>query len=180
MPRAYSRAVRKIREPRPIGDGLCELELTLGFVAIIDEADAARVSVCSWCASHNQSKHGPYAKGRPVRGGRFVRLHRFILGFPELLVDHINGDRMDNRRLNLRVATARESNANRRSWASTGLKGVTAQGRFYVAVCDHQLLGTYPTAVAAALAYDAEAIKRFGEFARTNASLGLLEVASAS
>jgi hypothetical protein len=180
MPRTYSRSIRSIREPRPIGDGLCELELTLGFVAIIDEIDAARVAVCSWCASHNQSKYGPYAKGRPTKGGPFVRLHRFILGFPDSLVDHANGNRMDNRRANLRLATHRDNNANRNAWSSSasGFKGVTIDRDCFIATCDSVRLGTFATARAAALAYDAEAIRRFGSFARTNAALGLLTTAA--
>jgi hypothetical protein len=173
----YSRLIRKIREPRPIGDGICELELTLGFVAMIDEIDAARVAVCSWCASHNQSCYSPYAKGRPIKGGPFVRLHRFILGFPDSIIDHLSGDRLDNRRSNLRLATHKENSANAiaRKDSRTGFKGVTVQGRVFIAMCDSVRLGTFPTARQAAEEYDREAIRRFGSFARTNAALGLLD-----
>lgn len=176
MPNVYVRVVRKIREPRPIGDGICELELTLGRIAIIDEIDAARVAVCNWCASHNQKQFGPYAKGRPVRGGKFVRLHRFLLGYPESIIDHANGDRLDNRRSNLRLATLRDNiaNANVRKDSPTGLKGVSIAGRGFSAICDGTYLGTFSTPIEAALAYDAEAVNRFGEFACTNAALGLV------
>jgi hypothetical protein len=84
---------------------------------------------------------------------------------------------MDNRRANLRLATHRDNNANRNAWTSSasGFKGVTIDRDCFIATCDAVRLGTFATARAAALAYDAEAIRRFGSFARTNAALGLLD-----
>jgi len=71
----------------------------------------------------------------PARKGRQIRVHQVILGPPPeagLTVDHINGDKLDNRRCNLRWATASLQQANRRS------KGVTrtvVKGYVYWRAC---------------------------------------------
>jgi hypothetical protein len=175
MVRCYSRSVRTLREPRPIGDGACQLELTLGKFAVIDEADAELVCACNWYASENRNGTF-YAKGKPHQDGRNVRMHRFILGYPGDQVDHINHDTLDNRRSNLRIVTQSQNLANTplRKSSQTGFKGVTVSGRGFVAAHRGDHLGTFRTAIEAALAYDAAAIAHFGTFAATNASLGLL------
>jgi hypothetical protein len=180
MPNVYVRKGRRIREPRPIGGGICELDLSMGLVALIDEADAHLVAVCSWCASYNGRNPIPYVKGRPGADRRFVRLHRYLMGFPADQVDHENGDTLDNRRCNLRVATQSQSTANTgiRKDNKTGFKGVTFERGLYVATCKGVRLGFFTTAIAAAKSYDAAALATFGTFARTNAALGLLEGAN--
>lgn len=173
----YVRVKNPIRKPRPVGDGICEVELTKGYVALIDEADAVRVGVCSWCVSFNGRNDLPYAKGRPLAGETtFVRLHRYLLSFPKLQVDHINGKTLDNRRANLRLVTQSQNMANTgvRSDSSTGLKGVSRQGSKFAATCLGKYVGVYDTAVEAAIAYDAALVEAFGVHARTNEALGLL------
>lgn len=57
--------------------------------------------------------------------GKLVLLHRLIMNFPEgKQVDHINGDRTDNRRSNLRVVTNQQNQMNRKATSNTGIKGV--------------------------------------------------------
>jgi hypothetical protein len=88
--------------------------------------------------------------------------------WPTGQLDHINGDKADNRIENLRIATFMQNAANRK--VKRGMpKGVTLHrcGRFQ-AVCAHQYLGLYEDAVSAGLAYDAAAIKKYGAFAKTN------------
>lgn len=176
MPRAY--VLSRRRAPKPIGDGICQLELSKGFVGLIDEADAEAVSVCNWCVSFNGKNPIPYVKGRPIAGSsRLVRLHRWLLGFPAMQIDHINQNTLDNRRCNLRICTQSENMANCgvRKNKQVKFKGVSLVGNFYVASCNAKVIGKFPSAIAAAKAYDLAAIKEFGEFARTNADLGLLD-----
>jgi hypothetical protein len=181
MARAYSRLNRQIRKPVAIGDGTCRLELTGGYFATIDEVDSVRVGCCSWQSHIGRATRTAYAKGRPNGGGKFVRLHRFILDEFDLHIDHINGDTLDNRRCNLRVATALQNNQNKRLYRSnsTGFKGVSTYRGLFVAIItvnkQSLRLGTFTTAIAAANAYDAAALRYFGDYAATNASLGLLE-----
>src|SRR3990172_5804868 len=93
-------------------------------------------------------------------------------------VDHINGDGLDNRRANLRLASQSDNLANARLSASSssGYKGVTRAPRRSLrpwmaqvtARGRHVYLGCFDTLEAAARAYDTAARSLFGEFARTN------------
>lgn len=97
-------------------------------VAMIDASDKELTDkVRSWSLRRNG-----YAEGRIIGGGRKVFLHRLImyeeLDKPEnagLQVDHINGDRLDNRRVNLRIVTASTNKRNcRRTGGSSRFPGV--------------------------------------------------------
>lgn len=60
---------------------------------------------------------------------RFVRFHRIVVGAkPQEIVDHINGNRADNRKANLRCCSRAENSRNRKV-SSTNKSGVT--GVFY-------------------------------------------------
>ena len=149
-----------------------EVDLTQGFAAIIDDADEAAVLAAgSWCVS----RCGPtnyYA--RTSIGGRMISLHSYLTGWP--LVDHVNGDGLDNRRSNLRPATRQQNAQNVRtpSRSSTGLKGVTyykrtRRWRAHITVDRRQRhLGYFDSPVAAAVAYDRAAVSSFGDYARLN------------
>jgi hypothetical protein len=120
------------------------------------------------------------------RGGYAVRstqaedeyMHRTVaermgLDIFGLEVDHKNGNKLDNRRGNLRVATHEENGSNRTATrAVTGYKGVTILGKRFVAQIKHKghtfRLGSYGTAEQAAAAYDHAARDLFGEFACLN------------
>lgn len=95
-------------------------------------------------------------------------------------IDHKDGNSKNNRIENLRLCTYSENNSNKKMQRNnkTGYKGVHRSGDKYAAgICQNRkivYLGRYDTATEAAMAYDAAAIERFGEFAKTNASMGLL------
>jgi hypothetical protein len=86
-------------------------------------------------------------------------------------IDHINGDRSDNRICNLRIASHFENcwNSKARSHSKSGIKGVRKCGaKWHVRIRhNHKTywLGSYETPEEAKQAYDNAAIKYFGEFA---------------
>jgi hypothetical protein len=94
----------------------------------------------------------------------------------DLLVDHINGNGLDNRRANLRLATSAQNNYNRRitSRRTSKYKGVDyhASKRAYRAriTVDKKkiFLGHFPDESSAARAYDVAAKKHHKEFAALN------------
>jgi hypothetical protein len=111
-------------------------------------------------------------------------MHRLVLHLPPRLpsVDHVNGDGLDNRRSNLRTASF-AGNAHNRGLSSnnrSGFKGVGFESKTGRAVAYIKLgyrtrrLGTFDTPRDAALAYDEAALRLHGEYARTNAGLGLV------
>lgn len=97
----------------------------------------------------------------------------------ETVVDHINGDTLDNRIENLRLCTNNQNTKSvRRSPKPCGFKGVTAHGIRYRARVKNDykeyLLGVFDTAIEAAMEYDRAALRLHGRFAVTNEMLGLI------
>lgn len=90
------------------------------------------------------------------------------------IVDHVNGDGLDNRRSNLRIVSSTQNrwNAKVRSDCRSGLRGVRQQqGRWIARILvdgRRRSLGSFSTAEEAAAAYDAAASKFFGVMARLN------------
>jgi len=153
------------------------IPLTKGYVALVDAADFEMLSHWSWSA--NLSHGAVYAATKVMSNGlrRELSMHRMVaLPDPEQLVDHRNGDSLDNRRDNLRSCTNTQNQRNRRaipggtsrfkgvSWHERGQKwsariGVDGRWRY---------LGLFRDERDAALAYNATALAEFGEFARVN------------
>ncbi len=108
-------------------------------------------------------------------GGRPILMHRVIASAPPgLEVDHINRNRLDNRRCNLRLTdhTGNMRNCSRNRRNTSGYKGVRRLGNRWAArlKCDGEwcCLGWFNTPEEAAVAYDLMAMALFGEFAATN------------
>lgn len=151
------------------------IELTRGFRAVVDDEDYDRlVGIGKWQA--NVTGGQVYAIHSQNRGRLYM--HRVLVP-GATLVDHINGDGLDNRRANLRRATPAQNSRNMRPLAtptSSRFKGVARQPRSainpwraYIRINGRSSwLGVFPTQEEAARAYDAAARKHFGEFARLN------------
>lgn len=81
-----------------------KIQLTQGKEALIDEEDFKRVSKNSWSYHHS---------GYVVRGKPQISLHRFIIGAKKgQYVDHINRNKLDNRKENLRLCSKKQNNSN--------------------------------------------------------------------
>jgi hypothetical protein len=108
-----------------------------------------------------------------------MTLHRAIMDWPNrpFVVDHINGDSLDNRRDNLRVCTSSQNSMNRKNYSGK-YKGVTIKTSKYtgrityeVRVLVNKKVVFYKTMYSlreAVLMYNENAIKFHGEFARVN------------
>jgi hypothetical protein len=158
---------------------MVEVPLTQGKVALIDDEDAERVIRYKWHARWDAKGRRYYAVRQTQRKRKpyALSMHRFILNAPpDAQVDHINRDGLDNRRSNLRLATANQNhwNSGRQINYRTGFKGVywsKKDKRFRAAIKRYGAvrgIGSFGTAIEAARVYDAAARLLFGEFARLN------------
>lgn len=155
------------------------VSLARGMVAVVDAADYPLVEPYSWCPTGAGGMGTYYARAHRIgtkRNVPHILMHRLILGVADVsravVVDHINGDGLDNRRENLRLATHRLNCANRifRKSAS-GFKGVSQHGngwRARIGSGADRCIGQYQSPEDAAMAYDDAARAIFGKFARLN------------
>lgn len=150
-----------------------EINLSKNLKAIIDEEDYELVSLYKWhVTSHKYAGHTPAP-------GKCIYMHRLILNVKKgEVVDHINGNTLDNRKSNLRICKQNKNVKNRKksSLNKTGYKGTfkvnknlkkdyTAQ----IQVDSKRIhLGYFATVIEAAEAYNEAAIKYFGEYAQLN------------
>lgn len=153
-----------------------EIPLTQGQVALVDDADFEWLCQWKWRATRKPGEYTYYAlRTGPNRKALF--LHHAIMKPPSgMQIDHINGNGLDCRRANMRLATNAENNRNRGAQANNalGIKGVSlhkARGKLRAQITVNGVnmhLGYFDSTEAAAQAYDEAARKYFGEFARTN------------
>lgn len=148
----------------PLGKGKC---------AVVDDEDYEELARHAW---HVKEDKGRFYAARSVKTGKTVktiRMHRQILGVTgSVLVDHRDGDGLNNTRSNLRAADHQQNAHNRKGarGSKSGLKGAFLDGkqwRSQIKVAGKMIpLGRYATAEEAAAAYTAAAIRYHGEFAR--------------
>lgn len=107
-----------------------------------------------------------------------VQIHRLVFcyhhGFYPDIIDHANGNPLDNRIDNLRQATPWQNSANAKKYSTntTGFKGVSFRkknGKFYATVSFNKkrhFIGEYQTLHEASVAYESAAMKIRGEWHR--------------
>jgi hypothetical protein len=168
---------------------VARIPLSRGQFALVDASDLERVSAYKWHLKTQRAHPGKYYAQTTISlgGGKktALQLHRFVVdATPGQIVDHINGNPLDNRRANLRFCTVRENSTNvvhSKNRKRGGFKGVTwnrnaqkweagiaagpvrsngKRSRLY--------LGLFVDPADAARAYDAAALKYFGDFAALN------------
>lgn len=149
------------------------IQLTQGYVAIVDDEDYERVVELKWYYANG------YAQSNiptPSGGQKTIQLQRLILSAPDgLKVDHKSTDGLDNRRENLRTATQSQNLCNRGKNRNntSGHKGVTfhkERGKWMAQIIlngKRNYLGLFKDKQEAADAYSSKAAELHGEFART-------------
>jgi hypothetical protein len=158
--------------PRPVlpeGDAVRLIPLGDGYYAYVDAADYERLNRYAWHLVNG------YATRREE--GRTIYMHREIMRPPKgMVVDHIDGNRVNNCQFNLRNCTAEENRQNHRKQhgSRSRFKGVFYHRKSHKlnARCKHKghvySLGYYDDELEAARVYDRAAVEYFGEFARVN------------
>ncbi len=151
------------------------IPISLGKSAIVDDDDFEALSKFKWHAT----AYGYAARNaRLFDGSRtIVFMHRELIAANDDWVDHIDWNRLNNSRANLRLCTPSQNHMNtrpRKNKVTSSFKGVnlipssgkwrakiTAKGKFF-----H--VGCFNTEIEAARAYDAMSVKLHGEFASPN------------
>lgn len=169
--------MQKPIRPIRIEGNLAFITLTQGYEAVIDAADVGLINDRNWHAAV-QKGGVVYARAAQPREGRKIKehivIHRVIMGNPLFMVDHRDGDGLNNRRKNLREATRAQNGMNRRVPCNnaSGFKGVhwcntrekwAAHIRF---LGRSKHLGYFGSVEEAAAAYREGSIKYHGEFGR--------------
>lgn len=156
-------------------DGSKLIPLTQGKFAIVDADDYDRLAKYKWY--WQQEGNTFYAFRRRGRRRKRVRMHRQVLNVPRgMIVDHIDGNGLNNRKSNLRLCTIAQNACNRRPTIKrlSIYKGISWHKRnkkWDVRICKSgkkTFLGCFENQTEAALAYDRNAERLFGEFAYLN------------
>lgn len=161
---------------------MVEIVLDKGQVTKVSDHRLERLNQFRWRAKWNPHTFSFYAVRTEHLGGdkcRTVYLHREILDLVHgdgIKGDHVDGDSLNNLDENLRIANNSQNDRNRgpQSNNTSGLKGVfwcERRGVWVAQICvdgRRIQLGAYSTAEDAARAYNAAALRHFGEFAWLN------------
>jgi hypothetical protein len=153
--------------------GTREIVLTKGRVALVSAEDYEWLSKYKWYAANNG-----YAQRSILLDGKYtsVLMHREIMNTPKgVQIDHVNGDRADNRRENLREVTCSQNQCNKGYMkdSTVKFKGVALHisGKFNANICFQGkkiFLGSFSSPEEAARAYDQAAVEMHGQYGRLN------------
>lgn len=163
--------------PIKIEGDVAIITLTRGYEVIIDADDVSLVAGRNWCAKVAKGK-SIYAQRADRSGGKWrtVLMHRILMGEPDGFdVDHIDGNGMNNRRKNLRLATSSQNACNRRTLLGKAslYKGVVwhmGESKWHARIKMHGVsrhLGLFDTQEAAHAAYCDASTQIHGQYGRT-------------
>jgi hypothetical protein len=167
--RNFQAKTLRVEPPVPPNPKVRYITLTRGLHALVDAEDYEWLNQHRWHASPATGHSTVYAK-RSTRHGS-VFMHRMIMQPPKgMVVDHINGNGLDNRRCNLRICTRQENAQNRRKHVDGKSRfiGVSPCGNKWQAFVGHEYVGHFDDEVEAAKARDRKAIEMYGEHAWLN------------
>ncbi len=169
------RARGRTAAPEPPNDEVRYIPLTQGKYAIVDRDDFEWLRQYRWCAI--RARCGIWYAVTTLNG-RMVFMHRLILEAPEgKVVDHIDGNGLDERRSNLRLCTPRQNARNRRprkgktsDYLGVYKRSDVPEKWFAKVACGEKrvYLGPFDDEVEAARARDRAAVELHGEFASLN------------
>lgn len=151
-----------------------KIKLTRGKYALVDDDDYKLLINRKWYCNDN----GYAAREQRKNGNRYQQyMHREIIGAEKgQEVDHINRNRLDNRKENLRFCTRPENvmNSKKRIDNNSGYRGVfwrTRERKWVSRITINKkriYTGSFDNKIEAAIAYNNSALKHFGQFALLN------------
>ncbi len=169
----YSRDIVSPENAAALVEGAKLIPLTQDKFAIVDAEDYERLARHKWHVS--KSHNSEYAVRCP--GRKRILMHRLLLNAPGgLVVDHRDGNGLNNRKGNLRLCTHQENSYNQRPrrGGTSRFRGVCWKKtiRKYAAKIQKNgkryYLGYFADEIEAAVVYDIKAMELFGEFAYFN------------
>ncbi len=149
--------------------------LSCGTKSIVDNEDFEKINQWKWQLSSKGYAH----KNKPKLYGKRGKLllHHIVMKPPSgMVIDHINGNTLDNRKSNLRICTISQNLRNKKIGKNntTGYKGIywnkkNLKWQTNIGVNGKSIhIGVYQNKIDAARAYNKASVKYFGEFARLN------------
>ncbi len=155
-----------------------QIKLTKGKITKVDLNDFKYLNTIKW-----HYNHGYVSRTIRLKNNKFKKqlMHRVIMKAPKSLqVDHINGNTLDNRRINLRLCTKSQNMRNQRISKNntSGYKGVSWNKRAkkwvsYIRFNSKQyFLGNFKNIKKAARAYNVASKKYHKEFSNLNKGVG--------
>ena len=139
--------------------------LTKGKISLVDDEDYDWLNQWKWQFGGHR-----YAV-RTTNHNKKIYMHRLIMYAPQgIEVDHINGNELDNRKINLRLATRQQNQFNQKPRSLSGYKGVYLRksDQKWVVYVKRKFIGSYKEKIEAAKHYNIVASQLYGEFARLN------------
>lgn len=161
--------------PIRIQGNIAIVSLTQGYEAIIDADDAHLVESYNWCAQVQRNKIYAVRTSRLKSKQHQVRMHRVLMGNPSgFEVDHVDGNGLNNRKINLRKATQSQNQQNSTISKNntSGFKGVTWSKRSKKWQAQitidrkYKQIGKFDTPEDAHAAYTKASAELHGEFGR--------------
>ena len=151
---------------------MVKIELTQGKWALVDEADDPNLVAIKWCYSGSgYAVHNTSINGKSIT----ILMHRFLMrAKPGEIVDHIDGDPLNNQRANLRIVSYAQNSQNRKASGAVGFLGVeyrALKNKFFASIRKDgkfYSLGYFESPLDAAQAYDNKALELYGPDAATN------------
>jgi len=163
---------KRVATPEPPSDEIRYIPLTRGKYAIVDAKHFEALNKHKWCVIHRG--RNVYAGRR--KNGKTISMHREIMKTPEgMVVDHIDGNGLNNLEANMRNCTKAQNSYNSRPRGGhSEYVGVTyhkSRDKYQAALGfngEKMYLGEFDSAVEAARARDRVARELQGEFAYLN------------
>lgn len=160
----------------PIGPSIAYVPLTRGLFSLIDIEDVPLVEGKNWCAATKRGYKDTRSTAKAWIDGKMVSMHRILTVSSLPMVDHANGNSLDNRDCNRRPCSASENNRNKGVMirSASGVKGVywnkkRRKWHSIISINGKNLtLGWFDNIEDASGVYYKKAVELAGEFARTS------------